>query len=100
MMIRKPQYTSPHEKILFPKVKTASSCHHPLYASCRLAKPTRCNPGTIQGIDSSDCDLSQGEIQPGTKLSIGKYISSLPGRLIRTRGKKTRKLNTMVELFL
>jgi hypothetical protein len=30
MMIRTPQETSPREQILFPKVKTASSCDHPL----------------------------------------------------------------------
>jgi hypothetical protein len=62
MMVRTPQYTSPNEKILFPKVKTASSCDHPLCAACRFAKPTRRNPGTIQGIDSSDRDLSQGNM--------------------------------------
>jgi hypothetical protein len=41
MMIRIPQYTFPHEQILFPKVKTASSYDHPLCAACRFAKPTR-----------------------------------------------------------
>jgi hypothetical protein len=51
MMIRTPQYTSPSGQILFPKVITASSCDHPLCAVCRFAKPTRRNPGTIQGID-------------------------------------------------
>jgi hypothetical protein len=49
MMIRTPQNTSPHEQILFPKVKTASSCDHPICAACLFAKPTRQNPGTIQG---------------------------------------------------
>jgi hypothetical protein len=70
MMIHTPQDTSHHEQILFPKVKKASSCDHSLCAACRFAKPTRCNPGTIQGIDSSNRDLSQGDMQPGTKVSI------------------------------
>jgi hypothetical protein len=30
IMIRTPQDTSPHEQILFPRVKKASSCGHPL----------------------------------------------------------------------
>jgi hypothetical protein len=64
MMIRTPQDTSPNEQNLFTKVRTASSCDHPLCAACRFAKPTRRNPGTIQGIDSSDRDLSQGIMQP------------------------------------
>jgi hypothetical protein len=91
MMIRNPQDTSPHEQILLPKVKTASSCEHPLCAACHFAKPTRRNPGPIQGIDSSNLDLSQGEIQPGTKVSIYQYISGLPGRLTHTRGKEDKK---------
>jgi hypothetical protein len=41
MMIRTPQDTSPREQILFPKVKTASSCDYHLGADCRFAKPTR-----------------------------------------------------------
>jgi hypothetical protein len=77
MMIRTPQDTSPHEQILFPKVKTASYCDHPLCAACRCAKPTRRNPGTIQGIGSSDCELRQGNMQPGTKVSIDQYVSGL-----------------------
>jgi hypothetical protein len=103
IMILTPQDTSLHEQILFPKVKTASSCDHPLCAACRFAKPTRRNPGTIQGIYSSNRDLSQGNMQPGTNKYIDQYISGLPGRLTHTtgkEGKKTRKLNTMVELFL
>jgi hypothetical protein len=91
MMIRTPQDTSPHEQILFPKVKTASSCEHPLCAACRFAKPTRRNPGTIQGLDSSNRDLSQGNMQPRTKVSIDQYISGLPGRLTHTRGKEDKK---------
>jgi hypothetical protein len=91
MMIRTPQNTSPNEQILFPKVKTASSCDHPLCAACRFAKPTRLNPGTIQGIDSSDRGLSQGNMQPGTKVCIYQYISGLPGRLTHTRGKEDKK---------
>jgi isopentenyldiphosphate isomerase len=70
IMIRTRHETSSHEKILFPKVKTASSCDHPICAACRFAKPTRRNPGTIKGIDSSNRDLSQGDMQPGTKVSI------------------------------
>jgi hypothetical protein len=57
MTIRTPQETSPHEHILFPKVNIASSCDHPLCAACRFAKPTRYNPGTIQGVDSINRDL-------------------------------------------
>jgi hypothetical protein len=91
MMIRTPHDTSPNEQILFPKVKTSSSCDHPLCAACRFAKPTRRNPGTIQGIDSSDRDLSQGNMHPGTKVSIDQYISVLPGRLTHTRGKEDKK---------
>jgi hypothetical protein len=72
-------------------VRTASSCDHPLCAACRCAKPTRRNPGTIQDIDSSDRDLSQGNMQPGTKVSIDQYISGLPGRLTHTRGKEDKK---------
>jgi hypothetical protein len=87
MMIRTPQDTSPNEQILFPKVRTASSCDNPLCAACRFAKPTRRNPGTIQGIDSSDRDLSQGNMQPGTKVFIDQYISGLTGRLTHTRGR-------------
>jgi hypothetical protein len=90
MMIRIPQDTSHHEQILFPKMKTASSCYHPLCAACRFANPTRRNPGTIQGIDSSNRDLSQGELQPGTKVSIDQYISGLPGRLTHKRGKEDK----------
>jgi hypothetical protein len=48
MMIQTPQDISPHDQIFFPKVKTASSCDHPLCAACRFAKPTRRNPETIQ----------------------------------------------------
>jgi hypothetical protein len=91
MMIRTPHDTSPHEQILFPKVKTAPSCHHPLCAACRFAKPTRRNPGTIQGIDSSDCDRSQGNMQTGTKVSIDQYISGLPGHLTHMGGKVDKK---------
>jgi hypothetical protein len=87
MMIRTPHETSSHEQILFPKVKTASSCDNPLCAACRLTKPTRRNSCTIKGVDSSIRDLSQGEMQPGTKVSIDQYISGLPGRLTHTRGK-------------
>jgi hypothetical protein len=81
MMIRTPQDTSPHEQILLPKVKTASSCDHPLCGACLFAKPARHNPGTIQVIDSSNRDLSQGNMQPGTTVSIDQCISGLPGRL-------------------
>jgi hypothetical protein len=91
MIIRTPQDTSPHEQILFPRVKTASSCDHPLCADCRFAKPTRRNPGKIPGIDSSNRDLSQGNMQPGTKVSIDQYISGLPGRLTHTTGKEDKK---------
>jgi hypothetical protein len=80
MMIITPQDTSPHEKILFPKVKTASSCDHPICAACCFAKPTRRNPETIQGFDSSNRDQSQGDMQPGTKKYIDQYISGLPGQ--------------------
>jgi hypothetical protein len=71
MLIRTPQDTSPHEQILCPEVKTDSSCDHPLCVACRFAKPTRRNPGTIQGIDSSDRDLSQGNMQ----LLINIYLA-------------------------
>jgi hypothetical protein len=91
MMIRTPQETSPHKQILFIKVKTASSCDHPMCAACRFAKPTRRDTGTIQGIDSSNRDLSQGDIQPGTKVSVDQYISGLPGHLTHTRGKEDKK---------
>jgi hypothetical protein len=70
MMIQTPQDTSPPEQILFPKLKTASSCDNPLCPACQFVNSTRHNSGTIQGIDSSNRDLSQGEIQPGTKVSI------------------------------
>jgi hypothetical protein len=91
MMIRTPQGTSPHEQILFPKVKKAPSCDHPLCAAFRFTKPTRRNRGTLQGVDSSNRDLSQGDMQPGTKVSIDQYISGLPGRLTHTRGKEDKK---------
>jgi hypothetical protein len=35
--------------------------------------------------------VSQGEIQPETKVSIDQYISGLPGRLTHTRGKEDKK---------
>jgi hypothetical protein len=93
IMIRTPQETSPREHILFPTVKTASSCDHPLCAACRFAKSTRHNPGTIQGFDSSNRDLNQGDIdmQPATKVSIDQYIAGLPGRLTHTRRKEDNK---------
>jgi hypothetical protein len=47
--------------------------------------------GTIQGVDSSNRDLSQGDIQPGTKVSIDQYISGVPGCLTHTRGKEDKK---------
>jgi hypothetical protein len=37
LMIRTPQDTSPNDHILFPKVKTASSCDHPRCAACSFA---------------------------------------------------------------
>jgi hypothetical protein len=74
MMIRTPQETSPHEQILFPKVNTASSYDHHLCAAYRFANPTRRNPGTIQGVDSSNLHLSKGDMQPGKKfLSTNTY---------------------------
>jgi hypothetical protein len=91
MMIRTPQETSPREQILFPKVKTASSCYHPLCDACRFANPTRRSLGTVQGVDSSNRDLGQGDMQPGTKVSIDQYISGLPGRLTHTRVKEDKK---------
>jgi hypothetical protein len=100
IMISTPQDTSPHEQILFPKVKTASSRDHPLCAACRFTNPTRRNPGTIQGIDSSDRDLSQGNMQPRTKVSIDQYISGLPGRLTNTRWKDEKKTQYNGDFFL
>jgi hypothetical protein len=92
MMIRTPQKNSPHDQILFTKLKTASSCDNPMCAACRFAKRTRQNPGTIQGVDSSNRDLNQGDVQPGTKVYIDQYISSLPGHLTHTRGKADSKI--------
>jgi hypothetical protein len=91
MMIRTPQNTSPLDQILFPKVNTASSCDHSLCSACRFTNPTRRNPVTIQGCDSSNRDVSQGDMQPGTKVSIDQYIFGLPGRLTHTRGKEDTK---------
>jgi hypothetical protein len=87
MMIKTPHETSSHEQILFPKVKIASSCDHRLCSACRFAKPTRRNPGTIQGVDSSNHGISQGDMQTGTKVSITQYIYGLSGRLTHTREK-------------
>jgi hypothetical protein len=91
MMIITPQETSPRVQILFTKVNKASSCDHLLCADCRFKKPTRRNPGTIQGVDSCNRDLSQGDIQPGTKVSIDQYISGLSGRLMHRKGKEDKK---------
>jgi hypothetical protein len=91
MMIRTPHETSRHEQILFPKVKTSSSRDHPVCAACRFAKPTICNPGTIQGVASSNRDPSQAAMQTGTKVSIDQYISGLPGRFTHTIGKEDKR---------
>jgi hypothetical protein len=87
MLIRTPNDNSSHEQIVFPKVKTASSCDHPMCAACRFAKPTRRNPGTIRGFDSSNRERC-GDLQPGSKVSIDQYILGLPSRLTHTRGKE------------
>jgi hypothetical protein len=100
MMIRTPQETSPHEQILFPRVKTASSCDHPLFAACGFSKPTRPNSGTIQGHDSSNPDLSQGDMHPGANFLLTNTYQAFQAILLIQEEKKTRRLGTMVELFL
>jgi hypothetical protein len=91
-MIRTPNEGLHHNQILFPKVKTASSCDHPLCAACRFAKPTRHNPGIIKGVDSSNRDVRRGDLRPGRKVSIDQYISGLLVFFIHTRGKEDKKM--------
>jgi hypothetical protein len=64
IMIQTHNEGSHHNQILYPKVNTPSSCEHPLCATCHFDKPTRKNPGTIQGGDSSNRDLSHGDLKP------------------------------------
>jgi hypothetical protein len=93
--------TSSHEQLVPPPhVKTASSCDHSLCDACRFAKPTRCNPGTIQSVDLSNRYLSHGDLQPGSKVSIDRYISGIPAALLIQDANKTRIRSIMAAPFL
>ena len=75
-------------QILQPKSRWVATCEHPQCASCLLAKPTKQSPPQFISRIAPLMKLKENDFQPGDKVSIDKYVSSLPGRLLHTRGKE------------
>jgi hypothetical protein len=86
-LLQQPQEGSGHRQVLFPKRKEASSCNPVLCAACQVGKQTRESSGFSRSNQpASGQDLTPQRI-PGECVSIDQYISALPGRLKKTKGK-------------
>jgi hypothetical protein len=77
--------------ILLTKAPKVSSCNPPMCAACQLGKQTIKTPGTESGAAKKvRFQLRSEHLQPGQKVSMDQYHSSVPGRLPNTKGKESK----------
>ena len=69
-----------------------SSCTAPLCAACQLAKQSRRGSDTSSELQdpSKHMSLRTNDLQPGDRVSIDQFVSTVGGRLQHTKGKEKR----------
>jgi hypothetical protein len=79
--------------VLLPtKNPGVSSCAAPLCAACQLAKQSRRGSDTSSELKdpAKHMSLRSNDLQPGDRVSIDQFVSTVGGRLQHTKGKEKR----------
>lgn len=81
-----------NEPILRTKTEGVSSCSTPLCAACQMSKQTQTNPEVRVDlpIPEKEMALKRSNLEPGDMVSIDQYVSTVPGRLPKTKGKEPK----------
>ena len=74
---------------LVPKNPSTRTCKPPLCASCQIARAKRRSTDVSTTTVHQEALLKVSDLQPGDRVSIDQYESSVRGRLATTRGKES-----------
>jgi hypothetical protein len=76
-------------QILVPKKASASTCSIPRCEACQYAKQKRNSTATTvkHRVPAPEGALSDGILEPGQKVSVDLFQSTIPGRLPNTKGR-------------
>jgi hypothetical protein len=90
---RKPKDTVGEDPVLKTKHGGVPFCPAPLCAACQLAKQKRRGAGTefSKKNPEKEMSLKVDDLQPGDRVSVDQYMSSVPGRLPHTHGKEKKE---------
>ena len=80
------------KQVLHTKTNNVSSCDAPLCFACQIAKQSRRTPDTRSTSHPEPMILREGDLTPGSCVSMDQYISATPGRLPNTKGKEKKEL--------
>lgn len=72
-----------------PKISTTATCKPPLCAACQIARAKRRSTETSTTITDRELLLKIGDLEPGGRVSLDQYESSVRGRLSTSRGKES-----------
>jgi GAG-pre-integrase domain len=79
------------KQILVPHLQQASSCDHPRCDACQYAKQKRRSSSTDikRPIKAQEGGISNNVLQPGQRVSLDLFQSTILGRLPNTKGKES-----------
>jgi hypothetical protein len=89
-LLCQPQEGSGHCQVLFPKCKEASSCHTVLCAACQVGKQVHKSSGFTRSHQPQSGQDLTAQRTPGEWVSIDQYVSALPRRLPKSKGKEKK----------
>ena len=80
------------KQVLYTKTNNVSSCDAPLCFACQIAKQSCCTPATCSTSHLEPMILCEGNLMPGSCVSMDQYISATPGHLPNMKGKEKKEL--------
>ena len=80
------------KQVLYTKTNNVSSCNVPLCFACQIAKQSHRTPDTCSTSHPKPMILHEGNLMPGSCVSMDQYISATPGCLLNMKGKEKKEL--------
>ena len=84
---------------IVPKNPSTRTCKPPLCASCQIARAKRRSTDVSTTTVHQEALLKVSDLQPGNRVSVDQYESSVRGRLATTKGKRVSVTSMLGALF-